>query len=204
MTTPERRQILYSRMLRFMKTYKVSSVPVDITKLCQSTGIGLIPLSKLIEDTSLSAAEIFTLWGNEDGAVHLHNRKYKIAFNDDLPSTRVRFTLCEELAHIVFDHVSDPDFNMFTQKYAPEKYLKYDEEARLGAGFLICHPRFFYTYESRLQPEHLSSLCGISLSCAKARREVYLKYKDEITTNITYQFSNIPQSKYGVRRVVGY
>jgi Zn-dependent peptidase ImmA (M78 family) len=203
MTTPERRQALYSKMLRFMIYYKVNSVPVDITKLCQSANISLIPLSKIIEDTSLSAAEIFALWGNEDGAVHLHNHKYIIAYNDDLPSSRIRFTLCEELAHIVFNHISDPDFNMFTQDYAPEKYLKYDEEARLGAGFLICHPRFFYAYERCLQPEHLSSLCGISLSCAKARREVYMKYKDEITSNITYQFSCIPHSRESVRRVVG-
>ena len=45
MTTPERRQVLYSKMLHFMKYHKVQKVPVQLDDLCSHAGIELVPLS---------------------------------------------------------------------------------------------------------------------------------------------------------------
>lgn len=203
MTTPERRQTLYSKMLRFMINNKVNAIPVDLTTLCRTAGVDLVPLSKLLRETDLNPSDVFSLWGNEDGAVHVHNGKHRIAYNDEAPPCRTRFTLCEEIAHIVYGHTQDPNFNMFSQSYNPQKYAQYDEEARLGAGFLICHPRFFYSYEQYLSPESLSTLCDISLSCARARHQIFTKYKEEITSNIAYQFTSIPRTKMNLRKAVG-
>lgn len=203
MTTPERRQVLYSKMLRFMRENRVDVVPTDLQTLCKRAGIDLVPLSAIMRDTGMGAEDVFAVWGNADGAVNSYRGRHRIAFNDAAPANRVRFTICEELAHIVYGHTADTDFNMFRQGYTDDKYAQYDEEARLGAGFLVCHPRFFFAYEQYLKPEHLSRLCGISLPCAKARHEIFTKYKSEIVSNITYQFSSVPHAKEHVRRVVG-
>ena len=192
MMTPEQRQSAYSKMLRFMTKNGLNTVPLDLPALCSSLGIDLVPLSRIMNDTGLTAQEVFAIWGNEDGAVNMCGGTHRIAYNDRLPQGRIRFTLCEELAHVVYAHTADPDFNIFFQRYAPGKYANYDEEARLGAGFLICHPKFYYTHERLLTPKHLSEICNITLPCARARCEIYAKYRDEIKNNFTYQFAKIP------------
>lgn len=199
MTTPERRQKLYSEMLCFMKLHKANTVPINLSGLCQSAGVQLLPLSSIIRDVGLSASDIFKIWGNEDGAINAYNEHYCIAFNDSQSPRRIRFTICEELAHMVYGHTKDAEFNVFSQNYDIEKYLQYDEEARLGAGFLACHPRFFYTYERFMNPRYLSEICNISLACATARCEIYDKYRDEIRRNISYQYSIMPKTEANLR-----
>lgn len=203
MTTPERRQVLYSKMLRFMIDHKVNSIPADLPEVCARAGVDLVPASKISRDIGMPVDDIFALWGNLDGTTNSFGGRYRITYNDAQPMGRMRFTICEELAHIIYGHIDDPEFSVDSQSYSNDKYALYDEEARLGAGFLICHPKFFYTYERYLMPQHLSELCGISLQCAKARHEIYLKYKPEITANMTYQFTGLPRSKVSVRKIVG-
>lgn len=202
MTTPERRQILYSKILRFMKLNKANTLPIDLNDLCNRAGVDLVPLSTIVRDTGLTAEEVFAIWGNKDGTVNYHRGRHRIGYNDAAPSSRMRFTICEELAHMVYGHTEDPDFNMFRQDYESQKYAQYDEEARIGAGFLVCHPRFFFTYDRYLKPAHLAELCDISLPCAEIRYEVYQKYKGEITSNITYQFTTLPRSRANLRRII--
>lgn len=204
MTTPERRQVLYSKMFHFMKCHKVITVPVQLDEVCASAGIELVPLSEIVRGTGLPENAVFSIWGNTDGAVNCYQNRYRIAYNDNQPSGRIRFTISEEIAHIVYGHVNDPAFSLFRQDYSNEKYAQYDEEARLGAGFLVCPPKFFYSYDKVLKPEHLSRLCGISLPCAEARHDIFTKYKSEITSNLAYQFSAIPQSSLNIRKVVGF
>ena len=204
MTTPERRQVLYSKMFHFMKLHKVKTVPVQLGEVCARAGIELVSLSEIVRGTGLSKDTIFSIWGNMDGAVNCYQNRYRIAYNDAQPAGRLRFTICEEIAHIVYGHVDDPDFNLFRQSYHSVKYAQYDEEARLGAGFLVCPPKFFYSYDKFLKPEHLSRLCGISLPCAEARHDIFTRYKSEITSNLAYQFSAIPQSSLKIRKVVGF
>ena len=203
MTTPERRQVLYSKMLRFMIDLKINSVPADLWEICARAGVELVSSSQIAKETGMSEEDIFSIWGNVDGTTNSFRGRYRISYNDTQPITRARFTICEELAHIVYGHVEDPDFSVAHQSYSDNKYAQYDEEARLGAGFLLCHPKFFYTYERYLVPQHLSELCGISLPCAKARHEIYTKYKPEITANATYQFTGVPRTKTSVRKIVG-
>ena len=199
MTTPERRQELYSMMLQFMRLHKLNTVPLDLSSVCRAAGADLVPLSKIIEETGLTESEVFHIWGNEDGAVNAYKGRHRIAYNDKMPFGRVRFTLSEELSHMIFGHTKDPDFNIFFQKYASGKYAQYEEEARLGAGFLVCHPRFYYTYRRILNPQHLSEICKITLPCAVTRCDVYNKYEEEITQNMAYRFSPIPGTRADLR-----
>ncbi|MBC5737084.1 ImmA/IrrE family metallo-endopeptidase [Lawsonibacter faecis] len=199
MTTPERRQQLYSEMLRFMRANRVNTVPLDIGALCARAGVELVPLSQIVRETGLTEQEVFSIWGNRDGAVNAHGDRHRIAYHDGLPAGRVRFTICEELAHMVYGHTADAAFNIFSQAYDAEKYAQYDEEARLGAGLLVCPPKFYYTYERFLTPRSLAEICQITLPCARVRQEVFIKYRDEIERNMAYQFAPLPQSRTNLR-----
>lgn len=198
--TSERRQELYSKILCFMKLHRVDTVPIDLPSLCKSAGVVLTSLSEIMYNTGLTPEDVFAIWGNEDGAVNAHNGIHRIAINDFLSPGRIRFTICEELAHMVFGHTSDPDFNMFHQSYAPNKYTQYDEEARLGAGMLICHPKFYYTHERFLSPNYLADICGITVPCATARCDIFKKYRAELEKNLSYQLSSIPRTKVNLRQ----
>lgn len=199
MTTPERRQQLYTAMLRFMRANQAEQIPLDISALCARAGVELVPVSQIVRETGLTAEAVFSVWGNQDGAVNAYKDRHRIAYNDALPAGRVRFTLCEELAHMVYGHTADPSFNVFSQRYDAGKYAQYDEEARLGAGLLICHPKFYYTYEWFLTAKNLAELCRITLPCARVRREVFDKYREELQRNMAYQFSRLPRSQADLR-----
>lgn len=70
MTTPKRRQELYSMMLQFMRLHKLNTVPLDLSSVCRAADTDLVPLSKIIEETGLTESEVFQIWGNEDGTVN--------------------------------------------------------------------------------------------------------------------------------------
>lgn len=194
MIPERRRRELYTQMLLWMRKHRVDSVPLDIIGLCKRIGVELVPLSDITDCTQLSAEEVFQIWGNRDGVVNACKGVYRISYNDYLSYTRRRFTLCEELAHIIYGHIEDADFNICRQSYAEEKYRQYEEEARLGAGLLLCPPRFYYAYEYFLTPENMARICNISLPCAQVRYETYKSGKAEITALPAYQFSSIPKS----------
>ena len=92
MTTPERRQVLYSKMFHFMKYHKVRTVPVQLGEVCTSAGIELVSLSEIVRGTGLPENAVFSIWGNTDGAVNCYQNRYRIAYNDNQPSGRIRFT----------------------------------------------------------------------------------------------------------------
>lgn len=200
MITPKRRRTLYTKTFRFMLENKVKSVPLDLNNLCNSCGVELIPLSQITKETGLTKAEVFAIWGNQDGAVNAYNGIHRIAYNDCCCTGRTRFTICEELGHIICDHTNDPEFNIFAQAYSNEKYSCYDEEARLVAGFLVCHPKFFYTYEKMLSPQLLSTICEITLPCASARYDILQKYRKEVESTIAYRSLPIPKVLGGMRK----
>jgi hypothetical protein len=193
MTTLKRRQELYSQMLGFMNKNKANVVPLDIFALCRRVGIRLVKLSELSWACGISPGEAFSVWGNEDGVICLYEGRHTIVYNDSKPLRRIRFTLCEEIAHMVFGHTADPDFMVFRQHYDQEKYALYDEEARIGAGLLVCHPKLYYAHKRILTPENLSEICNITLPCAKARCEIFDRYELEIRYNQVYQFSTLLQ-----------
>lgn len=190
--TPERRQFLYSKMFHFMISQNINAVPFCAFSLCRKLGIEVVPLSAIVRDTGLSEDAVFSIWGNEDGVINCWGTQHKIAYNDHAPEGRIRFTLGEELSHMVFEHTKDPSFNMFHQSYHPDLYEQYEEEARIGSGLLLCHPKFFYNYQEQLTPNHLACVCGITERCAEVRYEILTRFKDEITSNGTYPLLPAP------------
>lgn len=192
--TTERRQEIYSTMFRFMIDNEITeSIPLSIGPLCEKLGIKLVTLSQITAATGLMDNDVFDIWGNEDGVMQRYKRNYKISYNDHAQPGRVRFTLCEELSHVILGHTKDKEFDIFNQKYSSTKYDRYEEEARIGAGILLCNPRFFYYYQRILSPIDLADICCITLQCAKTRYGILKRCESEITSNKVYPFLPLPE-----------
>ena len=192
--TIKRRQEIYSAMFRFMIDNEITeSVPLQIVPLCKKLGVMLYPLSKITAKTGLTERNVFDIWGNEDGVIQRYGGNHKISYNDHANSRRARFTLCEELTHMVLGHTADEEFNIFRQGFSPAKYERYEEEARMGAGILLCNPKFFYYYQRVLTPSDLADICGITQQCATTRYDILKRCEPEITSNKVYPFLPLPE-----------
>ena len=198
MITNERCQQVYTTIFSTMIANHALSLPLHIGNLCDSLGIELCPLSDIIAGTGLPEQALFDIWGNEDGAVMQFNGHNKIAYNDSLPRCRVRFTICEEISHVVLHHVEDSRFNAFNQSYGSRIYLEYEEEARIGAGLMLCQPQYFFPHRDLLTPSSVSYLCDITNKYAEVRCDVLSRFEDSITSNPLFHL--LPQPK--IRRKI--
>lgn len=190
--TIERRQEIYSAIFRFMLDNEINSIPFRPLSLCNSLNIKTVPLSKMVEDTGIPEENIFYIWGNQDGVINYYNGEHKISYNDTVTDGRIRFTFGEELSHMILGHTLNPEFNMFSQNYCPEIYEQYEEEARIGSGLFMCHPKFFYCHQQALTPNNLALVCGLTTPCAKVRYDVLTRFKREITSNAVYSLLPVP------------
>lgn len=181
--TYNRQQQIYSAIFLTMISVGTISLPLDVEELCSVLGIELCPLSEILEGTGLSSEDVFRIWGNRDGVCMHHGNQRKIAYNDYLPRGRTRFTICEEVAHFIIGHTKDQRFNIFDQQYDHDTYKRYEEEARMGAGLLLCQPQYFYRHTDLLTPEVVAYLCDITGCCAKVRCDILTRYKRDITQN---------------------
>ncbi len=164
------------------------SLPLNIEALCRGLGLELRPLSAIVRESGLSAAEVCALWGNPDGVLQRLGGRGVICFNDARPPRRQRFTLCEEAAHWLLGHLDEPGFSAFEQDYRPEVYQRCEEEARFAAGLLLCPPRWYFAHEPELTERALMRRCEVSLACARHIRADYARYGAEIRACPTYGF----------------
>lgn len=178
--TYKRQQQIYSAIFSTIISVGTISLPLDVEELCSALGIELCRLSDIIEGTGLSSEDVFHIWGNMDGVCMHHGSYRKIAYNDYLPHGRTRFTICEEIAHFIIGHTKDQRFNIFDQQYDPNTYKRYEEEARMGAGLLLCQPQYFYRHTDLLTPSAVAYLCDITSSCAKVRCDILARFKRDI------------------------
>lgn len=197
------RNKVYDKIFRFLKRHDSSGInihPFSVEQACTLLDTQLVSLSQLIECTGMKEQDIFNLWGNEDGTVNawLDNNQYhvRIAYNDHQIIERQRFTICEELSHIILGHIYDQTFNVFNQNYQDDIYAKYDCEARVGAGLLLCNPKFYYQNRDSLTLETLEYICAITPSCAKVRRDVFDRFQDEIMNFPLYHSLPTPKVCY--------
>lgn len=180
---------------------RVKEIPVDVPAICRDLGVRVIPLSQMIRD-GLNAAVVFGIWGNPDGTASLWKGQAAICYNDSMPANRVRFTLAEELMHIVLGHLKDSRFNIFSQDFDDETYAGYEHEAKMCAGMLLCPPRFYFTFERDLNPTWISQICQVSEACALRIVRDYSANEKPIKGFVPYAFSVSP--KYDSRRMWWY
>ncbi len=180
MIDEERRQEIYSIAFQFMIENDISTIPVSPSAVCEKLGIGLAKLTDIIQETGLSKNDIFAIWGNEDGVLNSCGEICRIAYNDTVSKQRQSFTIVEEVSHKLLGHYKDPEFNMFIQDYNYKTYYRYEEEARICAGLILCPPQYYYECKGTMRKEFFQTAYNVSEPCANARMHILWKYESEI------------------------
>lgn len=189
MIDEHRRQEIYNIAFKFLIENNITTIPVWTEDICKKLGIELVFLSDIVRDSGLNEEEVFACWGNEDGVLQSYGDICRIAFNDKKSIKRQRFTIMEEISHKLLEHISDEKFNIFSQAYDESTYNRYEEEARMCAGILLCPPQYFYdNYNKQMSQNLFKTVYNVSAPCAKTRIDVLSKYEYEIKSCELYRF----------------
>ena len=181
MTERDRRVIL---SVNSLLSHNVVSMPVNVVSICQAYGIQLISASEYM-CRGMDPAVIFDVWGNPDGTAFSNGDSHVINYNDNAPLNRQRFTIAEELMHIVLGHTRDTRFNVFLQSYTEEVYAMYEREAKHGAAMLLMPPTLYFRLRARYDLDQLAKLCHISRACAWTAAQYYIENEDELRAQFT-------------------
>ena len=160
----ERQRLVFETVNTVVRRY-VNRLPVDVERICALCGVELLRLSDY-EAKGFTAQEMETVWGNPDGAASFGAGHPVIGYNDRAPARRLRFTLAEELMHVLLGHVHDPRFNAFSQDYDPALYALYEAEAKRAAGMLLFPPALYYAHRRSASLAQLARICRVSKACA--------------------------------------
>lgn len=190
--TPIERSYIYDKVFQLLVDCNITTLPVQLEKILDFLDVGLIPLSRIIRGTGCGKEEIFKLWGNRDG--HLmtcavaEGYLLKIAYNDlDFSQGRTRFTISEEIAHILLGHYKDDMYRINAPvPWYDEIYQQHEKQARLAAGLILCPPPVFYQIPQYLTVQAISGLCSVTPKCSKTSLNVLFQYQLEIQGRNSY------------------
>jgi Zn-dependent peptidase ImmA (M78 family) len=192
----KRASLVVNNTLEFVHK-NVTSFPVDLKTIAYFNRIKLLPLSKQIADGQ-DQNIIFEFWQNTDGAAHVYCKRGHdiriIGYNDRKPPRRVRFTLAEEIMHIILGHSYDIHFDVNGGRFDPEIYAAYEEEAHLAAGLLLCNPKTCYRldFERQLTESDLMRIFLVSRDCAYRTICDLHEYEQVIKNSPHYKKLNAP------------
>lgn len=193
MASITKRYEIYTKIFYFLIENQLCSTPTSILKVCHILNIKLVPLSSITKGTGLSEDDVFSIWGNEDGAAStaiLNDGTviHKISYNDTKLAGRIRFTIWEEIGHIILGHTLDKRFNIFNQEYEVNTYSHYEEEARIAAGIFILNPATYYLNKNSLTIPKICDTFGLSENCAVVRCNIYDRFESEIKQHPLYEY----------------
>lgn len=179
-----RDQLVFATANAVLDRY-VDRLPVDPLRLASLYGITVLPLS-WYEDHGLSASELFQVWGNTDGVASKHGGAYTINYNDRAPRHRVRFTLMEELMHVLLGHVEDPRFSVWSQTYSEEVYRQYEAEAKTAAG-LVLFPASLWARHKGASDRVIGNVLDLSAACVYTMRKYYEDHEQLVLCAATHR-----------------
>ena len=160
------------------------TLPVDVEALCRFCGARLYTLSEL-ERRGLDSETVFALWGNRDGVAMASRRGRSIGYNDRAADVRIRFTLSEELMHLLLGHTEDPRFFVGEQSYDDLTYARYEAEAKRGACMLLVPPTVYFRYRALYGHAAIARLCGVSRACVWTAAQYYERNESELRALFT-------------------
>lgn len=169
---------LVIRAAYHIEVHGVGAVPFDLLDLARRFGVQAVPMSYLLEH-GVSREDFFFTIGNEDGAAVRYDGACKILYNDEKPRRRVRFTLAEELMHVVLGHVDDERFAI-DREYDDALYQQYEHEAKNGAGLLLMPPVLYFRLRKNYSLATLAAAFDISVEAAYMTSKFCDEHEDEI------------------------
>lgn len=159
-------------------------LPLPIERVCSRCGAKLLPLSEL-QRRGMEAEAVFACWGNRDGVALQSRGGRTIAYNDRAAENRLRFTLAEELMHLLLGHAADGDFSVAAQRYDEQTYRLYEAEAKHGAALLLLPPTVYFRYRERCSLAAIARLCRVSNACAWTAARYYEDNEAELKALFT-------------------
>ena len=181
MTERDRRVVLLANEL--VRRHALT-LPVDVAAICPIYGARLLRLSEL-EEKGLDAETVFAVWGNRDGVAMASRRGRTIGYNDRAAEKRVRFTLAEELMHLLLGHTEDERFRLGEQSYDAGTYALYEAEAKRGACMLLVPPTVCFRYRELYGVGGIARLCRVSRACAWTAAQYYDQNEKELRALFT-------------------
>ena len=181
MTEREKRVV---RLANELVRRHACTLPVDVAALCPVYGARLIPLSEP-EEKGLDAETVFAVWGNRDGVAMASRRGRTIGYNDRAAEKRIRFTLAEELMHLLLGHTEDSRFRVGEQSYDAGTYALYEDEAKKGACMLLIPPTVYFRYRELYGQAGIARLCRVSRACVWTAAQYYEQNEAELRALFT-------------------
>lgn len=171
--------------VNYLLDHHVYKLPVEPYKIAKAYKIRLYSASYYC-GKGMDKDALFDIWGNSDGSAMSYGEEHVINYNDNMPYNRQRFTIAEELMHILLGHTRDKRFSVFSQDYSREVYLQYEHEAKTAAGLLLMPLPVYFSYRPRRSLEDIASACMVSNACAYTSAQ-YIKGNEaelrELTTH---------------------
>ncbi len=181
----DREQLIFHVSNYIVDKY-VWSLPVNIKNIYNILNIKIVPLSEYLT-LGMTREEVYAVWGNTDGAASKMGSEYAVGFNDvKVSEKRARFTLAEELSHILLGHTDDPLFNAFRTGAQPDVYDRYEAEAKATAS-LILIPGAFWLRHKGAGIHRMAKVCGVSEACAYTSGKWYEDHEDLIRIAATHK-----------------
>ena len=174
-------------------------LPVDVAALCAVNHARLISLTEL-EKSGMDREAVFAVWGNRDGVAMSGRRGRAIGYNDRTAEKRVRFTLAEELMHLLLGHTRDKGFAVASQSYDEETYARYEAEAKHGACMLLIPPTVYFRYRALYDTAGIARLCNVSRACAWRAARYYEENEAELRELFTAEPVRRPVGALARRR----
>jgi hypothetical protein len=172
--------------VNYLLDHHVYKLPVEPEKIAAIYNIKLVSASDYINQ-GMDKETLFDIWGNRDGSAMSCGRRHVINYNDQTPITRRRFTIAEELMHILLGHTRDKRFSVFSQDYSPEVYDEYEHEAKTAAGLLLMPLPIYFRYHPYRSLEAIANACMISNACAFTSMQYIVKNEAELRELSTHK-----------------
>lgn len=165
----------------------VSRMPTEMFGVCRYFGIELITATEYIS-CGMTADDLFGAWGNRDGFAVSRGKHHTINYNDRAAPKRARFTMAEELMHILLGHTRDQRFYTLDPKYDDQIYEQYENEARNGAGMVLVPPVLYYKYRQIYTKTQLARLFDVSEACMWKVAQYYEANEAELSDLTTHRY----------------
>ena len=172
------------------------TLPIDVSALCKVCNARLISLSEL-EKGGMDREAVFAVWGNRDGVAMSGRLGRAIGYNDCAAEKRIRFTLAEELMHLLLGHTCDARFAVSSQSYDEETYARYEAEAKHGACMLLIPPTVYFRYRALYGTAGIARLCQVSQACAWRAARYYDENEAELRALFTASPLRCPTGALG-------
>ena len=183
MTDREKRAL---KCVNHLLDHFVYKLPVEPYKIAKAYNIKMCSASYYAEQ-GMERDALFAIWGNSDGSAMSYGKQHVINYNNAMPYNRQRFTIAEELMHILLGHTRDKRFSVFSQDYSPDVYDEYEHEAKTAAGLLLMPLPVYFRYHPYRSLEAIANACMISNACAFTSMQYIVKNEAELRELSTHK-----------------